>query len=591
MSNNQFIKRFENVSAAPFAYSGNAYFYGDSNTLAPAVTLQQRYSALICAALGMTENNFGISGGALEKQTPIDEAGGFNMIDSLVNIPTKGSGDTLLFFMYGTNDVAIYFPNYNTTNFLADYTTVLNNALSKGWSYNEIVISTIPYIDPATYQSFFSGASVVDQARVDAFNAVITGLASAHGMILVDTYNQTKNNGGAALLQNTLHYTADGHQVIAFGFLNALLQPVQKNSQVLAINGQTEFSKILFKNLSILNPNAAFKVGVDKNGNVGIIWGHRGGERVAGDLVYDGQIYPARFQVPTGVTLGPNDFVLAPGAKIWSFWDGNTPSYIKITDAGNAVMSIVAAFGCNITDDVGQVAYFRGGFLRLGGAAAGFSNINQFGDIMFLQGGGFESGEVGGWGRIVPFNGGSTHYRNSFATGKHIFWVSNGEASGNAQHSGVVIFADGSIKMAIDDVVQNPDVALDMGSLSKAFLMPRLTSTQRNALGGIRITDFDPATTAGYTTATVVFTGGGGSGAVGSATIVAGKITAITITNPGTGYISAPAISVTGDGTGQPAVAAITTLTEGMEIYNLTTHKKNWFNGTEWREASDITAT
>ena len=53
----------------------------------------------------------------------------------------------------------------------------------------------------------------------------------------------------------------------------------------------------------------------------------------------------------------------------------------------------------------------------------------------------------------------------------------------------------------------------------------------------------------GYTSApTVTFTGGGGSGAAGTATISGGAVTSITITNSGSGYTSNPTIGFTGGG-------------------------------------------
>lgn len=62
----------------------------------------------------------------------------------------------------------------------------------------------------------------------------------------------------------------------------------------------------------------------------------------------------------------------------------------------------------------------------------------------------------------------------------------------------------------------------------------------------------------GYSTApTVAFTGGGGTGAAGTATVSGGVVTGVTITNPGTGYTSAPAVAFTGAGTGATATASI----------------------------------
>lgn len=66
----------------------------------------------------------------------------------------------------------------------------------------------------------------------------------------------------------------------------------------------------------------------------------------------------------------------------------------------------------------------------------------------------------------------------------------------------------------------------------------------------------------GYTAPVLTFMGGGGSGAAGTATVVNGVITAVAISNAGTGYTSAPAITVTDTtGTGAALTAnMITTL-------------------------------
>lgn len=79
----------------------------------------------------------------------------------------------------------------------------------------------------------------------------------------------------------------------------------------------------------------------------------------------------------------------------------------------------------------------------------------------------------------------------------------------------------------------------------------------------------------------VVFTGGGGTGAIGTPVINAsGVITSITITNAGSGYTSAPAVSIIGTGGGTGAVATCTvsgglvnsiTVTNGGVGYSSTT--------------------
>ncbi len=70
----------------------------------------------------------------------------------------------------------------------------------------------------------------------------------------------------------------------------------------------------------------------------------------------------------------------------------------------------------------------------------------------------------------------------------------------------------------------------------------------------------------GYTSApTVLFTGGGGSGAVGTAILGtggnAGKIVGVAVTNPGSGYATAPAVSFSGGGGSSAAATAVTDAT------------------------------
>jgi FtsP/CotA-like multicopper oxidase with cupredoxin domain len=61
----------------------------------------------------------------------------------------------------------------------------------------------------------------------------------------------------------------------------------------------------------------------------------------------------------------------------------------------------------------------------------------------------------------------------------------------------------------------------------------------------------------GYASPTVAIAGGGGSGATAAATVTAGAVTAITITNPGTGYTSVPSVTISGGG-GSGATATAT---------------------------------
>jgi hypothetical protein len=79
----------------------------------------------------------------------------------------------------------------------------------------------------------------------------------------------------------------------------------------------------------------------------------------------------------------------------------------------------------------------------------------------------------------------------------------------------------------------------------------------------------------GYTTGqSLIFTGGGGSGAVGTIIATSGAITGISLTNAGTGYSSPPTVSISGGGSGavltftlQPGGVGSLTIASGGSNY------------------------
>lgn len=67
---------------------------------------------------------------------------------------------------------------------------------------------------------------------------------------------------------------------------------------------------------------------------------------------------------------------------------------------------------------------------------------------------------------------------------------------------------------------------------------------------------------------TVEFSGGGGTGAAGTAVLTADAVTSVTITDPGTGYTSAPTVAFTGGGGADAAGTAVLTAT--AHVYSVT---------------------
>lgn len=95
-------------------------------------------------------------------------------------------------------------------------------------------------------------------------------------------------------------------------------------------------------------------------------------------------------------------------------------------------------------------------------------------------------------------------------------------------------------------------------------------------IGNVQITNagtgFTSSSSCSYT---LVFTGGGGSGAAGCADSSGGVVTAltgITLTNPGSGYLTAPTVVISGPGSGASATAYLTGGQRLMlgQVYTLT---------------------
>lgn len=94
----------------------------------------------------------------------------------------------------------------------------------------------------------------------------------------------------------------------------------------------------------------------------------------------------------------------------------------------------------------------------------------------------------------------------------------------------------------------------NLGYEPRLLIAPGYTSQTKNGVKTIAVTSGG----SGYTSApTVVFTGGGGSGAAATAVLTGDAVSSIVITNAGEGYTTAPTISFTG-GAGADAAATST---------------------------------
>lgn len=115
------------------------------------------------------------------------------------------------------------------------------------------------------------------------------------------------------------------------------------------------------------------------------------------------------------------------------------------------------------------------------------------------------------------------------------------------------VFETGQDRMLIPQYYYNSAYNDSFPADTRAFvtLAANEKSFFNGPLTGLTVTNGG----SGYTTASVIITGGGGTGATADATISAGVVTGLVLTNPGANYSSAPTVTIIGDGSGATATA------------------------------------
>lgn len=98
--------------------------------------------------------------------------------------------------------------------------------------------------------------------------------------------------------------------------------------------------------------------------------------------------------------------------------------------------------------------------------------------------------------------------------------------------------------------------------------LPTVTGTP---VGGITLNGFSVTNGgSGYTTPHVVLTGGGGTGAAATARVSQGVVLALTLTNPGTGYTSAPTVTLKDPSPRAKGAVATATFTSNAGTFVIT---------------------
>lgn len=170
----------------------NAAFFGDSTSFGTGATvpLTDRWPALLSLSKGWRELNRAVGGSTLEKRVPVNPFGALNMVDRVSLIPNKTADCKGLFFLFGANDAGTNAANYTDVNFIADYSTIIDAAITKGWTADRIVLLSMSYVLDAgfTFYAGINGGSVPNRVRFDSFVAATAAAALAKGTRYYDLY-------------------------------------------------------------------------------------------------------------------------------------------------------------------------------------------------------------------------------------------------------------------------------------------------------------------------------------------------------------------------------------------------------------------
>ena len=251
---------------------GYMTFFGNSVTAGYGLPNQSlRWTTLVSNSLGYIENNVGLSSSTLEKRVVIDPFGAQNMVDRIPLIPYYDPGNfDKLVFSYGFNDVIWNGANYTTTNFVADYTTILDSCVARGWSGSNIVLTSTFYVSPTSYISR-GGNPAATATRQQQFDSCVNVLATTYGTKYIDFYNFMAANGGNSLSQSdSIHPNTQGHKVMAIGFINQYNESVRFGNQGIAANRGAEFNNIKVTTFPTTNSEKGYEVVLDSALNLAV---------------------------------------------------------------------------------------------------------------------------------------------------------------------------------------------------------------------------------------------------------------------------------------------------------------------------------
>lgn len=240
LDSTKYAEFYKTLQRTAIYFSGkDIEWFGDSYTVGSgASTTAKRFTSLVSGALGATEVNHGVAGTTIQKRAPIDYMASPNMVDNVVNIPTKTTSKAMLVFAFGLNDMGQTAPAYSTANYKTDYQFVLDNAFSKGWLPSQILIIPAYYIGSAGYTAYatITGNAAPTQARHLAFIQAAKEVSESNSTMYFDIYQDQLKNNTTLLVADNIHPNDAGYAYIASDILQYLGQG-QFGSSPFALSG------------------------------------------------------------------------------------------------------------------------------------------------------------------------------------------------------------------------------------------------------------------------------------------------------------------------------------------------------------------
>lgn len=440
--------------------------------------VQHRYTTKVTNALGYIEDNRGVGGS----------------VTTAAVVPNKTSDMAFLFVAYGTNERLSSIPS---ATFQANLISLINDALSKGWSASDIILQSTPGFQASQtdtvrreYNTAIFNAAISKGVKyVDVYDTLLTGLP--YGELILMTSDQIHPN-------NTFGSIALYCEVV-----KAFPNTFNITDEKFVVDGKTIIEAIQLKNFLMNIDGGEYLLSIDASGNIKPSLGLKDGINALGDINIKKGLKQVGATATTSIVDGDN--LEKINTKRFSTYDSNNYAYLQILNSAgeSSIRNFLGSGSIKFYVSGGTTGNQTLGLEVMSSGKPNFPNgyYMEYGSARFWEQA-LSPGAANGT-KMWLFNTlGDMVIQSTYATATYNFIMAIGQvmkmfASGNSHFQTGGTYAD------------IPSAQVAINSNSKGFLKPCMTTTQRDA-------------------------------------------------------IASPA--------------------EGLEVYNLTTHKMNFYNGTSWEQ-------